>query len=162
MKTSKLFALAVVAAIGLASIAAQAAGINLGALVSPDVAMGLSMVGAAGMINFTQEGETLTLKPTAAVASGVGYLFGVSLFGVATNAVAANANGEFLTEGVVEIGKTSALAIAVGDRLFWDPAGKVVNKTTAGQQCVGIAVSDAANPSPTVWMKLGAVTAVAA
>lgn len=119
MKTSKLFALAVVAAIGLASIAAQAAGINLGALVSPDVAMGLSMVGAAGMINFTQEGETLTLKPTAAVASGVGYLFGVSLFGVATNAVAANANGEFLTEGVVEIGKTSALAISIGDRLFW-------------------------------------------
>ena len=29
------------------------------------------------MRNFVQEGDTLTLTPTAAVASGVGYLFGI-------------------------------------------------------------------------------------
>jgi hypothetical protein len=37
--------------------------------------------------------------------------------------------GAFLTEGVVTIGKTSALAITIGDRLFWDATNKVVNKT---------------------------------
>lgn len=114
------------------------------------------------MKNFVQEGDTLTLTPTADVASGVGYLFGASLFGVATNNVAANAPGEFLTEGVVEIAKTSALAISVGDRLYWDAANKVVNKTATAQQCVGIAVAAAANPSSTVLMKLGCYTAVAA
>jgi hypothetical protein len=35
----------------------------------------------------------------------------------------------------------------------------VVNKTATAQVCVGVAVSAAANPSGTVRMKLGAVTA---
>ena len=112
--------------------------------------------------NFTQEGRTLTLAPTAAVANGVGFLFGTSLFGVALTDVASGVPGPFLTEGVVELPKTSALAIAVGDRVFWQPAGKLVDKTTAAQTCIGIAVSAAANPSPTVLVKLGAVTSVAA
>ncbi len=68
---------------------------------------------------------------------------------------AANAAGAFVVENVVEIAKTSALAIAVGDRVFWDAAAKVVNKTTTGQQCVGVAVEAAANPSATVKIKLG-------
>lgn len=114
------------------------------------------------MKNFIQDGDVLTLTPAAAVASGVGHLFGTGLFGVATHDVAANAAGEFLTEGVVEIAKTSALAIAVGDRLYWDATNKVVNKTATAQQCVGIAVAAAANPSATVEMKLGAYVAVAA
>lgn len=114
------------------------------------------------MKNYIQEGATLTLTPAAAVASGVGYLFGVSLFGVAKGDVVISTPGEFLTEGVVDIAKTSALAISVGDRLFWDATNKCVNKTTTAQQCVGIAVADAANPSATVRMRLGAVPAVAA
>ena len=114
------------------------------------------------MKTYKQEGEVLTLAPGADVAVGVGYLFGTSLFGVAINNVANGVAGEFVTEGVVTIGKTSALAIAVGDRVFWDPAAKVVNKTLTAQQCVGIAVEAAANPSATVAIKLGAYTAVAA
>lgn len=107
------------------------------------------------MDNFVQKGEVLTLTPGAAVASGVGYLFGTGLFGVATNDVANGVAGEFITEGVVEIGKTSALAISVGDYLYWDATNKVVNKTTSSQKCVGIAVGAAANPSATVLMKIG-------
>lgn len=114
------------------------------------------------MKNYIQEGEALALTPTADVTSGTGYLFGTSLFGVATGTVSANTSGVFQTEGVIEIAKTSALAITTGDRLFWDAANKCVNKTLAAQQCVGIAVADAANPSATVLMKLGAYTAVAA
>ena len=113
------------------------------------------------MKNFVQDGDTITLTPAAAVASGVGYLFGAGLFGVAANDVAISTPGEFVTEGVVTIGKTSALAIAVGDRLFWDSVGKVVNKTTTAQQCVGVAVAAASNPSSTVSMKIGQYLPVA-
>lgn len=113
------------------------------------------------MKNFVQIGDVLTLTPPAAVASGVGYLFGAALFGVATNDVASGALGEFITEGVVTIGKTSALAISVGDRLFWDATNKVVNKTSTAQQQVGVAVAAAVNPSATVQMKLQSALPVA-
>lgn len=107
------------------------------------------------MKNFIQEGKVLDLAPAADVASGVGYLFGTALFGVATEDVASGATGAFAVSGVVEIGKTSALAISVGDRVFWDATNKVVNKTATAQQCVGIAVAAAANPSATVKILLG-------
>lgn len=104
------------------------------------------------MKNFVQYGGTLDLAPGADVASGVGYLFGASLFGVAiTDAVNGTASA-FQCAGTVEIAKTSALAISVGDRLFWDATNKVVNKTTTAQQQVGVAVAAAANPSATVKM----------
>ena len=105
--------------------------------------------------NFKQEGGTLTLTPAASVAAGTGCLFGTALFGVALTNVSGGTRGPFATEGVFELGKTSALAIAVGDRLYWDATNKVVNTTTAGQKCIGVAVSAAANPSSTVLVKLG-------
>lgn len=107
------------------------------------------------MKNFVQAGDTLTLTPNAAVASGVGFLFGTALFGVATADVASGVPGSFVTRGVVEIGKTSALSINVGDVLYWDPTNKVVNKTSTSQRAVGVAVEAAANPSGTVKMRLG-------
>lgn len=114
------------------------------------------------MKNYQQRGDVLTLTPAADVDSGAGNLFGEALFGVATGDVAANTPGEFQTTGVVVLPKTSALAINVGDRVFWNGANKLVNKTAAAQFCVGVAVEAAANPSPTVAVKLGAVPAVAA
>lgn len=105
--------------------------------------------------NFKQDGSVLTLTPAADVAAGAGYLFGAALFGVALNAVASGAPGEFKTDGVFVLPKTSALAISVGDRLYWDATNKVVNKTTANQECIGVAVAAAANPSATVLVKLG-------
>jgi len=111
------------------------------------------------MRNFVQEGKTLTLTPGANVAAGEGYLFGAGLFGVATAAVASGTAGEFIVEGVVDIAKTSALAIAVGDRVFWVPGSKAVNTTATSQVNVGVAVAAANNPSATVKIKLGSVTA---
>lgn len=108
------------------------------------------------MNNYVQDGDVLDLTPTAAVDSGVGYLFGAGLFGVAQTDVAANAAGPFRTAGVVDIAKTSALAISVGDRVFWDATNKVVNKTATAQVCVGVAIEAAGNPSATVKIKLGA------
>jgi len=97
------------------------------------------------MKTFLHEGAVLPLTPAADVASGVGYLFGAALFGVAVADVASGAEGAFITERIV----------TVGNRLFWDATNKVVNKTSVGQQCVGVAFSGAANPSATVQMKIG-------
>lgn len=105
--------------------------------------------------NFKQDGSVLTLTPAADVAAGTGYLFGTALFGVALNTVTSGTAGQFKTDGVFELPKTSALAISVGDRVYWDATNKVVNKTTAGQECIGVAVSAASNPSATVLVKLG-------
>ena len=105
--------------------------------------------------NFKQDGVMLILTPAASVWPGMGNLFGTALFGVALTYVAGGTRGPFATAGVFELGKTSALAIAVGDRLYWDATNKVVNKTTASQECIGVAVSAAANPSATVLVKLG-------
>ena len=108
--------------------------------------------------NFVQPGRHIPVTaPTGGALSGEGVLIG-TLFGVAQYDAAEGAEVEILTEGVVEIGKTSALAIGVGDRLFWDATNKVVNKTATAQVCVGVAVSAAANPSNIVRIKLGAVT----
>jgi predicted RecA/RadA family phage recombinase len=110
------------------------------------------------MKTFIQPGRTLTVvAPTGGVVSGEGVLIG-ALFGIAQYDAAEGAEVEILTEGVVEIAKTSALAIDVGDRLFWDDTNAVVDKTATAQLCVGVAVAAAADPSATVLMKLGAVT----
>lgn len=110
------------------------------------------------MKTYLQPGHTLTITaPAGGVTSGQGVLIG-TLFGIAQADAAEGTEAEILTEGVVEIAKTSALSIDVGDRLFWDATNKVVNKTAAAQVCVGVGVSAAANPSGTVKMKLGTST----
>ena len=111
--------------------------------------------------NFVQEGDTLNLTPAVDVAAGTGHLFGAALFGVALVATAAGTAGSFSTEGVWELPKTSALAISVGDRLYWDATNKVVNKTATAQACIGVAVAAAANPSATVLVQLRPVVPAA-
>ena len=111
--------------------------------------------------NYIQPGRSITVAaPTGGVLSGQGVLIG-TLFGIAQYDAVEGAEVEILTEGVVEIGKTSALAIGVGDRLFWDDTNKLVNKTTTAQQQVGVAIAAAANPSATVKMLIRAALPVA-
>lgn len=110
------------------------------------------------MRTYVQPANIITVTaPTGGALSDQGVLIG-TLFGIAQFDAVESAEVEILTEGVVEIAKTAALQIDVGDRLFWDGANKVVNKTATAQVCVGVAVSSAANPSGTVSMKLGANT----
>jgi predicted RecA/RadA family phage recombinase len=114
------------------------------------------------MKNFVQRGIVLDLDPGATVPAGTGCLFGAALFGVAAVDAVSGTKSSFIVSGVVEIAKTSALAISVGDRLYWDATNKVVNKTATAQQHVGIAVEAAANPSSTVKMILRTTVANAA
>lgn len=104
------------------------------------------------MKNYIQPGDVVTVSAPAEVASGVGVLVG-SLFGVTAFAAASGADVEVKTTGVFELPKTSALAISVGDLIYWDNTAKVVNKTNTNK-LVGVAVSAAANPSDTVQVRL--------
>lgn len=112
--------------------------------------------------NYRQPGDTVTvIAPTGGTTSGVGVQIG-ELFGIASTTEIATAEVELHIEGVFEVAKTSALAIDVGDVVYWDDTGKEVDKTSSSQKSVGIAVSAAANPSATVDVKLTPNTTAAA
>lgn len=105
------------------------------------------------MKNYVQRGENITTTAPYAVASGAGCLKG-ALFGVATGAADLGAEVTLTTVGVFTLPKTGALAIAVGDRVYWDDTAKEVNKTALNNTLVGVAVSAAGNPSASVDVRL--------
>lgn len=105
------------------------------------------------MKNYKQDGRVLTLAAPYALLSGAGALIG-SIFGVAQTDAANGADVALVVEGVFELNKTSALAIAVGDKVYWDNTAKEVNKTASGNTLIGYAIKAAANPSATVEVKL--------
>lgn len=106
------------------------------------------------MRNYVQPGKSITITvPSGGITSGVGVLVG-SLFGIAEVTAAQGERANILTEGEVEIAKTSALAVTEGAALYWDNTNKCVNLTSAAQKLVGVATKAAANPSATITMKI--------
>jgi predicted RecA/RadA family phage recombinase len=84
------------------------------------------------------------------IAAGTGVLVG-KLFGVAENDIAATtaaptgaAVAQLRVRGGVQIKKAGSLSVAIGDALYWDDSGKVVNKTDTTKE-VGIAYSSTSN-----------------
>ncbi len=106
---------------------------------------------------FVQRGDVVTVPAPANVTSGKLVVIS-SLIGVAQKDAASGADVPLVTEGVFRYAKVSALAIAVGDKLYYDSTNDQLNKTASGNTLVGIATAVAANPSPTVEFKLGATT----
>lgn len=103
---------------------------------------------------FLKPGDVVTMTaPAAGATSGVLINIG-QLIGVALNSATVGLPFEMGVTGVYTVGKTSALQIDIGDTVYLDPVNFVVNKTSAAQKEVGIAVSAAANPSPTVEVLL--------
>lgn len=110
------------------------------------------------MKNFIQPGNAIDVAaPADGVTSGNVVVIG-SLVGVASSTVAEGVTFALQTEGVFRLGKTSALVIAVGDKVYWDATNKVVNKMASGNTLVGVAVEAVANPSPDVAVRLGSTT----
>ena len=105
------------------------------------------------MKNYVQAGVNLTVPAPADVTSGLPVVIG-SLFGVAAGDALTGGDLDLVTEGVFELAKVSALAIAIGDKVYFDSATKLVNKTASGNTFIGVAVSDAADPSATVNVRL--------
>lgn len=109
------------------------------------------------MKNFIKEGDNVTAPFPYAVASGGGVQVGAALFGVSPNTVAQNESAAILTVGVFRLPKAAALAIAIGDKLYWDNAAKVLNKTAAGNLYVAVATRAAAAADTTVHARLNGV-----
>ena len=106
------------------------------------------------MLNYVQEGRNLNI-PAAPydLASGAGCLVG-SIFGVATGPALDGQPVVIQVEGVFTLPKVSALAMAVGDPVYWDNAAMLVTETSGGNTRIGVAVTAAANPSGTVNVRL--------
>lgn len=103
--------------------------------------------------NYVQAGVNLTVPAPADVTSGSGVLVG-SIFGIAAGDALSGADMDLVTEGVFDMPKVSALAISIGDQIYWDDTAKLVNKTASGNTLIGVAVTAAANPSGAVNVRL--------
>ena len=106
------------------------------------------------------------LEDADVFAEGQVELIGTSLVGIVVEAAkGATGRAADIAAGVLEsadrativtqcddvtILKTSALAIDKGDIVYWDVAEGVVNKTATSNHAIGIALADAANPTPSV------------
>ncbi len=105
------------------------------------------------MKNYIQPGGTLTVPAPYNLASGDMAVIG-SIFGVAAINAAIGADVQINTGGVFSLPKVAALAIAVGDKVYFDGAAKLVTKTAAANMFIGVAVTAAANPSASVNVRL--------
>lgn len=103
----------------------------------------------------------VAFSTAASIPAGKGVLVG-TLFGVAEIDIAATtaaAEYPLRVRGVVQITKTGTLAVGIGDALYWDDSGKVVNKTNTTKE-VGIALSSTSNGSGETTVNMLLVPAV--
>lgn len=105
------------------------------------------------MKNYVQPGVNLTVPAPAAVLGGDVVSLG-SIVGVAAGDATEGAELDLVTEGVFELPKVAALAISIGDRVYFDSSTKLVSKTASGNTLLGVAVTVAANPSAVVAVRL--------
>ena len=100
------------------------------------------------MKSYVQHGNVLTFAAPYAVASGAPFKVGALVAIAVTAAAAAGVAVEGKTEGVFALPKVSAQAWAVGDKIYWDDAAKLMTNV-AGGTLVGAATVAAVNPSAT-------------
>lgn len=105
------------------------------------------------MRNFVQPGETLSIPAPAAVASG-GVVVAGAIVGIANGKAQSGELVDVTVQGVVTLPKVAALAIAIGDVVYWDATNKLVTKTASGNTKLGVAVTVAPNPSAKVNVRL--------
>jgi len=103
--------------------------------------------------NYTQDGRLLTVTAPAAVSSGDMVKVG-SIFGVAQNDAANGASVVIDTEGVYSLPVASAVAVGIGDALYWDVADAEFNKTAASNWFLGVAVTAAGNGVTSAQVRL--------
>lgn len=102
--------------------------------------------------NFVQEGDTLTIPaPVGGAVSGAPYQLG-GLNGVFLSTVAAAEPVAFMAEGVFELEKEAALAIAAGDEVYL--AAGLVTTTPGADPVFGVCIADAAGADVACKVKL--------
>lgn len=98
------------------------------------------------------EGNSISLAAPYQRNSGQACRVG-KIFGVAVNDVANGVVGQFLTEGIFDITKTTG-AISVGDAVYWDNTNKYCTTTAAGNCEIGVSTVAALSGDATVRVKL--------
>lgn len=105
------------------------------------------------MKNFIQDGHMMTVPAPYAVASGAGVLIG-ALFGIAAYAAPQGGSLEIATGGVFELPKAAGDTPALGQRIYWDNAGRAATTTAAGNTLIGIAADAALGGAASVRVRL--------
>ena len=105
------------------------------------------------MRNHVQPGRTLTIPAPAAVLSG-GVVIAGNIIGVANGSAAIGDPVDVDVQGVFELPKVSALAIALGDLVYWDATAGLVTKTASTNKKLGYTVANSPNPSATANVRL--------
>ena len=106
------------------------------------------------MRNHVQPGNTLTFPAPAAVLSG-GIVVAGAIVGVAARSAGEGELIDVDVVGVFELPKVAALAIDIGDVVYYSPTTGLISKTTTGDnRKIGVATSAAANPSGFVNVRL--------
>ena len=90
------------------------------------------------MVNYVQEGDTLTVKAPYAVTSGSGIKIGTNLFGVASVDAAQNDILEAAVEGVFDLAKDGS-TFTDGAPVYWDDTAKKVTSTVGTNLKIGVA-----------------------
>lgn len=98
----------------------------------------------------TNQVRTLKLAHTAKVAAGEVIVSNGQVL-VAVNAAEANAENTYVFRGPVEFPKNNAVAMAVGDVVYWDAGDGNINKTADANTKTGIVV-EAADETATVGL----------
>lgn len=123
MKSNTL-KIVVMSLLAFAFVTAQAAGLNPAALITPDVALGLTLAGAALSTNYIQDGDVIQYTAGATHAAGDVIKMGGTL-GVALVDLVSGQTGSVAIQGVFELPKVTGAVIAQGESLVWDvSAGK--------------------------------------
>jgi predicted RecA/RadA family phage recombinase len=114
------------------------------------------------MKTLIQNGDVITVPaPTGGISSGEGVLVG-NLFGVAATTAAEGEPAEVASTGVYTLPKAASAVLALGARVSWDNAAKVVTTPGTGRYPIGIAVEDAGNGTTTVAVRLDGIGTAAA
>ena len=95
---------------------------------------------------FVQRGESVDFTPLRDVAAGEVLVVG-GLPGVVKTAVKAGSLGALALTGVYDIAK-DGLAVAAGDRLFWDDTRKLATLAAADGVFLGLAAANAPATAP--------------
>lgn len=102
--------------------------------------------------NFVQVGDIIEVtSPSGGTTSGVGYVIGSQLFGVALTTVASGSPVNVGVSGVWTLPKVTTVQYLAGARLWWDNTNKVVTATTGTDTVnIGIATVTAVTTATTI------------
>ena len=106
------------------------------------------------MKNFVQAGKNITVPSPGNITGGSVVVIG-SIVGVAAGDASTAQPLDIVAEGVFDLPKVEAMAITIGAPVFI--AGGLITTADGGgaNPYVGIAVTEAANPSASVHVKIG-------